>query len=307
MKIGLIDVDSHNFPNLALMKISSYHKELGDKVEWYDNISAFNYEYDIVYMSKVFDNTYTKDYQYPIFSKKVIKGGYGYDNYKKPFKGYEKQFPDYSIYYDIYPQFKNTAFGYLTRGCPRNCSFCMVGKYEGLKTTKVSSIENFYDKSMHKEIKLLDPNIFGSKESVKFLKELADTNAIIDITQGVDIRLLNKEQAEVINTMRVKMLHFAWDNDDNGITEKMFIEKRKLIKFGNRVCRVYVLVNYNTNFEFDIYRVKKLKELDYDPYVMIYDRPNADKKYKHLQRYVNNKFIFWGNGGTLEEYLNLRR
>lgn len=305
MKIGLIDVDGHNFPNLALMKISTYHKNIGDDVSWYDNMFAIIEEYDIVYMSKVFTDLYTPDYTYPVYSKKVIKGGYGYKNYVEPFKGYETIFPDYSIYYDIYPQFKKTAFGYLTRGCPRNCSFCMVGKYEGTKNRIVCELESFYDPKIHTEIKLLDPNIFANVNSVKLLKSLANTKAYIDITQGVDIRLLTKEQAEMINNMKVKMIHFAWDNDDNGLTEKMLIEKRPYIKFGDRKVRVYVLVNYNTTWEFDLYRVKRLVELNCDPYIMIYDKPNSNKKYRHLQRYVNSKIIFHSKQ-TIQEYFNTR-
>ena len=100
MRIGLIDVDSHNFPNLALMKLSTHHKSLGHIVEWYDTLKGLIEPYDIVYMSKVFDDTYTQDYIYPIYADKVIKGGYGYNNYKKPFKDYETTYPDYSIYYD---------------------------------------------------------------------------------------------------------------------------------------------------------------------------------------------------------------
>ena len=247
MKIGLIDVDGHNFPNLALMKISTYHKSLNDEVEWYDNLIALVEEYDIVYMSKVFDNSYTKDYMYPIYSKKIIKGGYGYNNYEIPFIGYETTFPDYSIYYEIYPQYRKTAFGYLTRGCPRNCDFCIVSKIEGKKTYQVANIENFFDKKIHKEIKLLDPNIFACKDSVMLLKQLTNTKSHIDITQGVDIRLLTKEQANELKNMKIKMLHFAWDNDDYVMTEKMFVEKRKWLKYGNRVIRVCVLVNFDTD------------------------------------------------------------
>lgn len=306
MKIGLIDVDSHNFPNLALMKISTYHKELGDKVEWYDNISGLTEEYDVVYMSKVFDHSYTKDYIYPIYSKKVIKGGYGYGNYEKPFKDYETTFPDYSIYYDIYPQFRETAFGYLTRGCPRNCSFCIVSGLEGKKVHVVNQLDTFFDSKKHKEIRLLDPNILALKD-LKPLKDLRDSGASVHFTGGVDIRFLTKEQANIINDMKIKMLHFAWDNDDNGKTEKIIRKKRDWLKYTRSKIMFYVLVNYDTDWEFDLYRVKVLKSLDLDPYIMIYDKPNAEKKYKHLQRYVNNKFIFWGNNGTLEEYLEKRR
>jgi len=302
MNIGLIDVDSHNFPNLALMKISTYHKELGDNVEWYDTLTALINPYDLVYMSKVFTDLYTKDYIYPIYSKKVIKGGYGYDNYEKPFKNYETTFPDYSIYYDLYPQFRKTAFGYLTRGCPRNCDFCMVGKYEGLKTRKVADLENFYDKNIHKEIKLLDPNIFGNKDSVLYLKSLADTNAWIDITQGFDIRLVTKTQADVINKMKLRVLHFAWDNMDN-ITETLLKDKRNWFNFGKRKMVVYVLTNFNTTIDEDLYRIYRLKELNYNPYVMIYNKPNAKRDTKQIQRWVNNKIIwFSGSANTYEEY-----
>lgn len=302
MKIGLIDVDSHNFPNLALMKISTYHKNKGDQVEWYDNLHALIEEYDIVYMSKVFTNLYTEDYQYPIYAKQVIKGGYGYNNYEKPFKNYETTYPDYSIYYDIYPQYRNTAFGYLTRGCPRNCSFCIVSGFEGKKTYQVANIENFYNPKEHKEIRLLDPNILAHKDLTIF-QQLVDSNAYIHFTGGVDIRFLTKTQSNMINKMKVKMLHFAWDNDDNGRTENEIREKRNWLRYDRNKIMFYVLVNYGTSFEFDLYRVNTLKELNCDPYIMIYDKPIADKKYKHLQRGVNNKYLFWSKTFTIEQYL----
>jgi hypothetical protein len=301
VKIGLIDVDSHNFPNLALMKISTYHKELGDQVNWYDNLVGLIEEYDIVYMSKVFTDLYTPDYQYNIYAKEVIKGGYGYDNYELPFDDYETTYPDYSIYHDIYPQFRNTAFGYLTRGCPRNCSFCIVSGYEGIKTRQVANIDDFYDKSIHKEIRLLDPNILAHKD-LSIFEQLQNADAWVHFTGGVDIRFLKKEHCDMINNMKIKMLHFAWDNDDNMKTENEILEKRKWIKYDRSKVMFYVLVNFDTKWEFDLYRVKKLKELDCDPYIMIYDKPTAPKKYKHLQRFVNNKFIFWSKS-TVEDYL----
>lgn len=282
------------------MKISTHHKQNGDQVEWYNPISAFEQEYDIVYMSKVFTNEYTPDYKYYVFSKKVVKGGYGYNNYKKPFESYEKTFPDYSIYYEKYPKFKKTAFGYLTRGCPRNCSFCIVTKMEGNKTYQVADLNNFYDSKKHNEIRLLDPNIFACRD-IKPLKLLLKSKAKIHFTGGNDIRLMSKEQANIINQINVKMLHFAWDNDDNGKTERIIREKRKWLKYSRSKVMFYVLVNYNTSWEFDLYRVKTLKELDCDPYIMIYDKPNANIKYKKLQRFVNNKFIFWSSD-SFEDY-----
>lgn len=303
MKIGLIDVDSHNFPNLALMKISTHHKNKGHKVEWYSPMSGLEEIYDIVYMSKVFTDLYTLDYKYPVYATKVIKGGYGYDNYDLPFDGYETTYPDYSIYYDIYPQYKNTAIGYLTRGCPRNCSFCIVSGYEGKKTCQVANLDNFYNADEHNEIRLLDPNILAHKDITVF-KQLKNCGAYIHFTGGVDIRFLTKEQANIINDMKVKMLHFAWDNNDNGRTEKEIRQKRDWLKYDRNKVMFYVLVNYETDWEFDLYRVKTLKELNCDPYIMIYNKPICDKKYKRLQRGVNNKYLFWSKNFNIEDYIN---
>lgn len=128
MKIGLIDVDGHHFPNLALMRISAYHKARGDTVEWW--WSDFTH-YDIVYMSKIFSDAYSKDIPEPLNADKVIKGGTGYcislgEDGKEVFdqsKNHtlpdeiERMFPDYSIY----PQF-DFAVSMTSRGCPRGCS-----------------------------------------------------------------------------------------------------------------------------------------------------------------------------------------
>jgi hypothetical protein len=127
MKIGLIDVDSHNFPNLALMKISSFHKEKKDEVNWHNPLHT---DYDVVYMSKVF--TFSQDYKEPIFSKRIEKGGTGYD------------------------------------------------------------LKSFWNGQ--KFITLLDPNLLACKEHMELLKQLGDSKAYIDFTQGLDARLLLTRQ-----------------------------------------------------------------------------------------------------------------
>ena len=115
MKIGLIDVDGHNFPNLPLMKLSAWHKANGDHVEWYSPM--FSGHCDRVYMSKVF--TFTPDYEYFVDADQVIKGGTGYHyphgGLPLPYE-VEHIYPDYSIY-----GITDTAYGFLTRGCPRGC------------------------------------------------------------------------------------------------------------------------------------------------------------------------------------------
>ena len=272
MKIGLLDIDGHNFPNLALMKISTYHKNKGDKVEMLFGLE----HYDIVYMSKVF--TFTPDYKEYIQADKIIKGGTGYDLESKLPDEIEKQFPDYSLY-----GITDTAYGYLTRGCPRGCKFCIVAKKEGQKSVKVADLNQFWNGQ--KEIKLLDPNILACKDWKDLLQQCIDSGVYVDFTQGLDIRLMTEEKH--------KMFHFAWDNADDTKTFELLKEYRKgFVNDRDDKLRVYVLTNFNSTFEQDLGRVYKLRDIGYDPYVMIYDKQNAPKKIRHLQRWCNSKYIF---------------
>lgn len=133
MRIGLVDVDGHNFPNLALMKLATYHKQRGDEVEW-----AFPLlPYDRVYMAKVF--TFTQDDITAYQTDDIVRGGTGYDLQSKLPADVENCYPDYSIY-----GITDTAYGYLTRGCPRGCRFCIVAAKEGKQSKKVANLENFW-------------------------------------------------------------------------------------------------------------------------------------------------------------------
>lgn len=288
MKIGLIDVDGHNFPNLALMKIAAYHKSLGDNVEWYEPM--FSGHMDKVYMSKIF--SFTDDYIYNIDSDEIVKGGTGYfyptGGTELP-EEIEHIYPDYSIYYDKIPATRETAYGFLTRGCPRGCDFCIVGKKEGRCSRKVADLSQFW--KGQKYIEVMDPNLLACKDWKGLLQQLIDSDAIVNINQGMDIRFMTEEKAEMINKLKVKLIHFAWDNYEFETYEKLK-KYRPLLKFNGRKLRVYVLVNFNTTLEQDLDRIYKLKELDYDPYVMIYEKWKAPKEIRRLQRWVNNKFIF---------------
>lgn len=280
MNIGLIDVDGHNFPNLALMKISAYHKKLGDNVEF---VNLFN-EYDKVYQSKVF--TFTDDFDYNIKTKEVVKGGTGYDLKNNLPKEIENIYPDY----ELYPQYKE-AYGFLSRGCPRGCPFCIVGKKEGLKGYKVANLEQFW--KGQKQIKLLDPNLLAVKENEELLQQLIDSKAWVDITQGLDARLLTEQNTELISKLKLKMVHFAWDMmGQSELIIKNLKKFKEITNINYRKARVYVLVNYNTTQEEDFFRIYKLKELGYDPFVMIFEKWNASKEIKRMARWVNNKFIF---------------
>ncbi len=123
------------------------------------------------------------------------------------------------------------------------------------------------------------------------LGQLADSGAWVDFTQGLDIRLMNTETADIIKRIKVKMLHFAWDNPNDDLTEK-FACFKSITGIDRRRLGVYVLTNYDSTHEQDLYRVYTLRDLGYDPYVMIYDKRNAPRRTRLLQRWVNNKIIF---------------
>ena len=210
MKVGLIDVDGHNFPNLALMKISAYHKAKGHEVEFTNPLLP----YDIVYQARVFD--FTPDFITCIQADEIIKGGTGYDLKSKLPAEVENQYPDYGLY-----GIRNTAYGYLTRGCPRGCPFCIVGEKEGRKSVKVADLGQFW--KGQREIKLLDPNLLACKDHEELLQQLVDSRAWVDFTQGLDIRLMTAAATDLIKQIKIKMLHFAWDRekDSNLITQNL--------------------------------------------------------------------------------------
>lgn len=283
MKIALIDVDSHNFPNLCLMKLSAYHKAQGDAVEWWNKDSC----YDLAYKSKVFTDEYSADSITVENADKVICGGTGYDLENRLPNAAEHMLPDYSIY----PQFHGTAYGFLSRGCPRNCGFCIVSAKEGRHSVHVADLSEFW--RGQKEINLLDANLLACKEHEKLLCQLADSGAWVNFSQGLDIRLITPDNAALLNKVRTKAIHFAWDNPDDDLTGyfSRFLSLTN-IKKESRKLRVYVLCNYGTTHEQDLYRIYTLRDMGYDPYVMVYQRQDAPKITRRLQRWVNNKWLF---------------
>lgn len=280
MTIGLVDVDGRNFPNLALMKLSAWHKANGDSVEMAFPLAR----YDRIYASKVFDNTYSPDMDWQPLTDDFRKGGTGYGLDNKLPDEVEHMMPDYSLY-----GIKDTAYGFLSRGCPRGCPFCIVGEKEGRKSVKVADLREWWNGQ--KEIKLMDPNITACPDWRDLFWQLEESGATIDFTQGIDIRLLSDAKVEAINRLNVKMIHFAWDGNEN--LEPLFRQYSNQWRQRSRDRRVYVLTNYNTTMEWNLHRIYTLRELGYDPYVMVYDKPNASREIRQLQRWVNNKFIFY--------------
>ena len=182
--------------------------------------------YDIVYMSKVFSNTYSEDIETPVNTKKVIRGGTGYaietingteiyhSELDQPlYSEIEHIFPDYSLYPQYTGYGKNiryqTAYGFLTRGCPRGCSFCHVASKQGQCSHKVADLSEFWRGQKH--IELLDPNLLACPDWKDLLQQLIDSKARVNFNQGLDIRMMTDEKAVMLSKIKLDAIHFAWD------------------------------------------------------------------------------------------------
>lgn len=287
IRIALIDVDNHNFPSLPLMKLSAWHRQQGDDVEWYDPLRAWKSPPDLVYMSKVF--TFTPDYPHPVSAGEIIRGGTGYsypDGKPDLLPETEHIYPDYSLY----PEWtKDTAYGFLTRGC----DFCIVGEKEGKKSRKVADLEEFWHGQ--KNIVLLDPNFFACQDWRGLAGQLIGSRAWIDFSQGCDIRTMTAEKTEYLGQMHIKRIHFAWDRyGEKDLVIRKLEEFRRMTGWGYWKMGVYILTNFDTTFEQDLERVYILRDLGYNPYVMIYNKQDVPKGHalRRLQRWVNARAAF---------------
>lgn len=300
-RIGLIDVDGYNFPNIPLMKLSAHHKRKKDIVEWYNPLMAWKEPYDTVYVSKVF--SFTPDYPHPINANRIIRGGSGYcietvngvELYRKEKdrqlpRDIEHIYPDYSIYPELT---KDTAFGFLSRGCPRGCGFCHVKDKEGMIARKVADLSEFW--KGQNNIVICDPNILACRERLDLLNQLKESGAKININQGLDFRLIDEEILDILKDIRLEKIHFALDRYED---KELFFEKGKLIKERcgydrhKGGCLVYILVNYNTTLKQDLERIEVCRKLNWNPYPMIYNQKECNIVYKKLKRWCRTQ-IFW--------------
>lgn len=279
MKVGLVDVDGHNYPNYALMKISAWHKERGDSVKWADPMFG---EYDRVYMSKVF--TFTEDNK-DIWHCEVIKGGTGYDIASKLPEEIERVV---DLDYSIYPQYM-FSMQFFSRGCIRKCPFCLVRDKEGY----IHSVEPSNLNPNGKWIEVLDNNFFANPEWRSAVEWLNATKQPVNL-HGVDVRIMNEEQCMELNSMKLhKGVHIAWDLPQLDLKPKLE-EVTKWIKPYKLTC--YVLVGFNSTMDQDLYRLRTLKELGITPFVMVYrdfeNNVKPSQYAKDIARWANRMECF---------------
>jgi radical SAM superfamily enzyme YgiQ (UPF0313 family) len=279
-KIGLIDVDGRNFPNLALMKISAYHKSMNDSVEW---VTVDNY--DRTYMSKIF--SFSADHEHGLSNYgEIIKGGTGYNMSVLP-DYIDKLCPDYSIY----PRFKE-AYGFLTRGCPNKCEWCIVPTKEG-NIKPYADIEEFLNG--RKAAILMDNNVLASEHGLKQLEKIAKMRLPVDFNQGLDARIIAKNEsiAELLGKIKwYKPLRMACDT----MSQLQYVEKAtELLRKHQANPKRYFIYVLVKNVQDALERVEYLKKIGLDPFAQPYRDFNlntVDPEAKRFARWVNRKQIF---------------
>jgi hypothetical protein len=311
MKIGLIDVDG-KLPNLALMKISSYYKSLGEQVEFV----RLGKKYEKIFVSCLFTWNKAKVEKILKIYPDAIVGGTGWDIYTVLPDKIEACKPDYDLYKisDILPRIKggiatkeskikkaetivNAGMGFTSRGCVRNCGFCFVPPKEGA-FHQVGTIGELLNPKSNVLV-LLDNNLTADPDVIDKLHEIRDRGLIVDITQGIDVRLMTPDIAKAFSEVRhLRSIHYAWDLMGY---EKQVLEGIKVlskhVKLYKHLCMM--LTGYNTSAEEDEYRFSKLREMGVDPYVMPYNKEYPTERHHHFARWVNGRIY---KACSFEEY-----
>ena len=199
---------------------------------------------------------------------------------------------------------KDTAYGFLTRGCPRGCSFCHVAPKEGQFSRKVADLSEFWNGQKH--IVLCDPNILACPDWKELLLQLVDSKARVNFNQGLDIRMMTDEKASILSKIKLDAIHFAWDRyEDKEVVQPKFEMFRKACTVRQKDLQVYVLCGDREKriLDGDLERIYWLRGNGYAPYVMLYDKEHLPKGHelRRLQRWVNNRTIFWTTE-RFEEY-----
>lgn len=288
MRIGLHDSDNTGFPNLALMKLSAWHKAQGDSVEWWNPLLP----YDRVYSSKVF--TFTPECLY--LPENTVKGGTGYGIMDELPPEIDAMFPDYSLY----PKCDH-AIGFLTRGCIRKCPWCVVPKKEG----QIRPYRTWREikRPDSRDIVFMDNNVLACQHGLEQIENMGGENVRVDFNQGLDARLITDDVAQKL--ARLKWINYIrMSADTDAMLNVVLTAIDRLGKYGVKPYKafVYVLVQ---DIESAERRVIKLRDVGANPFAQPYRdfTTNAEppQEQRDLARWVNHKAIF-KSVRTFQEY-----
>jgi len=276
--IRLVDIDG-KFPNIALMKISAYYKKLGCDVAWHSPMLDATKKIDKLFVSKLFK--FTADYKYYPKNTKIFKGGTGFDITTK-LPNFISDITD--VDYNMYPDC-DYSLQFFSRGCIRQCPFCVVRKKEGY----IHPVNPMTLNHNGKYIEVLDNNFFASPKWREAIDFLLDAGQPVNL-HGVDVRIMEEEHAYWLNKLKLKQkVHIAWDNPREDIRPKL---QNVLKHISHNKLMSYVLIGYWSTPEEDFYRVEELRKLKINPYIMPF---NKDSQYqKDFLNLVNAYMVFWG-------------
>lgn len=281
MRIGLIAVDGHSgFPNLALMRLSTWHKQRGDTVEWWNGFVR----YDRVYMSKVF--TFTPDLDAAVNAGEIITGGTGYKDYGRLPSEVEACPPDYTLY----PQWK-PAVGFLTRGCIRRCPFCIVPRKEG--SVHPAAAWDEIKRPDSRELILLDNNVLASGHGLEQIDRMSREKVWVDFNQGLDARLITPEIARMLAKLHwIRFVRLACDTSEMVPAIRQAVSYLKEAGVSPSRFWAYALVQ---DVEEAHRRVLALREMGVEPFAQPYrdydgGEPTAEQT--AFARWVNRKTLF---------------
>ena len=281
MRIGLIAVDGRNsFPNLALMRLSNWHKQRGDTVEWWTGFT----HYDRVYMSKVF--TFTPDFDTVINAEEIITGGTGYKDFGSLPPKVEACPPDYTLY----PNWK-PAVGFLTRGCCRCCDFCIVPRKEG--TVHPAATWEEIKRPDSREMVLLDNNVLASDYGLEQIDRMGREQVWVDFNQGLDARLITPEIAGMLARLHwIRLIRLACDTSEMLPVIRQATSYLKEAGVSQSRFWAYALVR---DVEEAHRRVMALREMGVEPFAQPYrdyDGGEPTEEQKAFARWVNRKSLF---------------
>lgn len=285
MKVGLVQVDG-KLPNLALMQICAYHEQQGHQVEWFKGM-LFAHEYDQVYASQIFQFS-----TMPPLPESALTGGTGIDFHNVLPSEIAECTPSYSLYPDC-----DYHLGFSMKGCRFRCKFCCVPTKEGRPRVNAAIDELLINPNGGNKLMLLDNDFFGGADWRINLERIIEFELKVCFVQGLNIRILKDEQAELLAQCRYyssgwnhRYLTFAWDRYQDGTLIFEGIERCARYGIKPQNMQFFVLIGFDTTPEQDMERVERLRDLGCEPYAMPYNK--FDPYQRRFTRWVNKRALF---------------